>query len=183
MVDAGLCPVGGFVGGFLAITANDALLVLEEQIDAIDDKSLILYHLCNGWVNKYWKSRADLTACIAITLKQSVFIKGRRTPSKIEVFCAGEGFIADLYHLPLAPDRTGPFFRRRDKEWHPDQWIFDPTSYLDGVDEGDFGKASALDRWLYYFDKGYLETGYSQENASAKFTALLKKYKQTGLDR
>jgi len=46
------------------------------------------------------------------------------------------------------------------------------------VDEGNFGKASALERWLYYFDKGYLETGYHRNHARAEFAAELEKYKR-----
>jgi hypothetical protein len=155
---------------------QDAILVLEEQIGEIGNGLVYRYHLCGGWVNKYWKSRADLTACIAITLKQGVYIKPKRTPSSIEAFSEGEGFVADLYDLPYAFERDW-LFRRCYKEWHPDQWLYDPESYLDGVDEGDFGKASALDRWLYYYDKGYLETGYYRQNARAEFAAFLAKYK------
>jgi hypothetical protein len=52
---------------------------------------------------------------------------------------------------------------------------------LDGVDEEDnnFGITSALERWLYYFDKGYMETGYHRENARAEFAAELDKYQQS----
>jgi hypothetical protein len=156
---------------------EDALLVLEEQIDSIDDEPVVRYHVCSGWVNKYWKSRADLTACIAMTLKQHIYIKEWRTRLKIQAFCAGEGFMTDLYHLPFAFERDW-LFRPRYKKWHPDQWLYDPKSYLDGVDEEDnnFGITSALERWLYYFDKGYLETGYHRENARAEFAAKLDKY-------
>lgn len=155
---------------------QDALLVLEEQFDYLDDEPLVRYHLCTGWVHKYWKSRADLTACIAMTLKQYVYIKKRRTTSSIEAFCAGKGFMADLYDLPSAFDRDR-LFRRRFQISHPDCWIYDPTAFVDGVAEGNFGKASALERWLYYFDKGYMETGYHRNNAREEFATLLKKYK------
>jgi hypothetical protein len=98
---------------------EDALLVLEEQIDIIENEPVIRYHLCSNWDSKYWKARADLTACIAMTLKQHVYIKGRRMRSKIQTFCAGEGFITDLYDLPLAFERDR-LFRRLYQTWHPD---------------------------------------------------------------
>jgi hypothetical protein len=159
---------------------EDSLLVLEEQIGYIGGEPVIRYHLCSNWNSNYWKSRADLTACIAMTLKQHVYIKEWRTRSKIQAFCAGEGFMTDLYHLPFAFER-GWLFRRRYKKWHPDHWLYDPKSYLDGVDEEDnnFGITSALERWLYYFDKGYLETGYHRENARAEFAAKLDKYQSS----
>ncbi|WP_027156669.1 hypothetical protein [Methylobacter luteus] len=157
---------------------NDALLVLEEEIDYIGNEPVVRYHLCSGWVNKYWKSRADLTACIAITLNRSVHIHGWKKRPAIDVFCAGEGFIKDLYDLPWASGR-GWLFRRRDQSWHPEDWVYDPAAFLKGVDaeRDNFGITSALDRWLYYFDKGYMETGYYRENAHKKFTALHEKYK------
>jgi hypothetical protein len=77
---------------------EDALLVLEEQIGYISDEPVVRYHLCSGWVNKYWKSRADLTACVAMTLKQNVYIKEWRTQSKISGFCEGGGLILPYFH-------------------------------------------------------------------------------------
>jgi hypothetical protein len=158
---------------------EDALLILEEPVGYIDDKPVIRYHLCGNWNSKYWKSRADLAACIAMTLKQSVFMKGRLTPSKIGTFCAGKGFIEDLYNLPFTVEPDG-LFKRRLQYWHPDSWIYDPAAFLEGVGEGDFGKANALARWLYYFDQGYMETEYPRENARTEFAELLEKYEQAG---
>jgi hypothetical protein len=152
---------------------QDALLVLEEQFAFLGDEPVVRYHLCNGWVNKYWKCRADLTACIAMTLNQPVFIKERRTTANIQAFCDGEGFMDDLFALPLAFKRSG-FFQKHYQQWHPDQWIFDPESFLDGVDEGAFGKKSALKRWLNYYDQGYMETGYQRRNVRDEFALKLE---------
>lgn len=158
---------------------EDALLVLEEPVGYIDDMPVIRYHLCGNWTSKYWKSRADLTACIAMTLKQSIFMKGRLTPSKIETFCAGKGFIKDLYNLPFAVEPDG-LFQRRFENWHPDSWIYDPAAFVEGVEDDDCGKGKALARWLYYFDQGYMETRYQREDARTEFAALLEKYEQAG---
>lgn len=151
---------------------EDALLILEEQIDFINNESGARYHLCGGWVSKYWKCKPCLTACIAMTLKQNVYMRGWKTSSKIETFCQGKGFISDLYELPPAFEYDW-LFRRSIKDWHPDNWIYDPVAFLEGIDEGSFGKTSAIKEWLYYFDKGYMETGYTQENAREKFVAEL----------
>jgi len=158
---------------------GDSLLILEEPVGYIGDEPVIRYHLCSNWYSKYWKARADLTACIAMTLKQPVFMKERRTSSKIGTFCAGKEFINDLYNLPFAVESDG-LFKRRFQDWHPDCWIYDPTAFVEGVEDDDFGKANALARWLYYFDQGYMETGYQLENARTEFAALLEKYEQAG---
>ncbi|MFK5950093.1 MAG: hypothetical protein QM500_15120 [Methylococcales bacterium] len=153
-----------------------AVLVLEETFDYLGNEPIVRYHLCGDWVNKYWKSRADLTACIAITLKQVGFIKGFKTPARIDQFAEGHGFVSELYSLPYAFKRDW-LFRKRFEIWNPESWTEDPIAFLDGIDEGDFGKASALERWLYYFDKGLMDTGSYQDNASFEFIDELKKYK------
>lgn len=127
---------------------EDALLILEETIAENGNESVKRYHFCSNWFSKYWKSRACLTACIAMTVKHPIFLKGQKTPANIERFCAGEGFIADLDGLPFAFERNW-LFRKRFKVWHPDDW-------------------------LDYFDQGYMETGYHRENAKAEFAAALK---------
>lgn len=155
---------------------QDAVLVLEETFDYLGDEPVVRYHLCGNWINKYWKSRADLAACIAITLKQIGFIKGFQTPTRIDQFSEGNGFVSKLYSLPYAFKRDW-LFRKRFERWEPESWTEDPVAFLDGVDEGDFGKASALERWLYYFDKGVMDTGYHTESVKPEFETLLAKYK------
>lgn len=142
---------------------EDTLLVLEEYI-LNNDELVVRYHLCSGWISKFWKNRADLTACIAMTLKRNIPIKAWRTTAKLDVFFTGKGFISELYELPLA------------KNFQPESWISDPIAFLEGVDEGIFGKTAALNSWLDYFDQGYLETGNAQEHAHEKFIAELSKY-------
>jgi len=155
---------------------QDAVLVLEETFDYLGDEPVVRYHLCGDWVNKYWKSRADLAACIAITVKHIGFIKGFQTPTRIEQFSEGNGFVSKLYSLPYAFKRDW-LFRKRFEIWNPESWTEDPIAFLDGVDEGDFGKASALERWLSYFDKGLMDTGYHNANIRSEFVSLLAKYK------
>ena len=156
---------------------EDALLILEEHIDEIGDSDVMRYHLCGGWVTKYWKSRADLTACIAITGNQPIFLKGLIVSPQINSYCDGEGFIADLYNLPLAVKRDW-LFRKYYNPWHPDEWLYNPRDYLDGVDEDIFGKVSALNRWLYHYDKGNLQTITCRPSNRTAFAALLEEYKK-----
>ncbi len=138
---------------------EDALLILKEPIAEHGNDSVERYHLCSNWNSKYWKSRADLAACIAMTEKQPhVFLKGRKTPADITDFCVGKRFVMDLDELPYAYKRDW-LFRKRYQPWEPDQWLYEPDAYLEGIDEGDFGKAAALSNWLAHFERGNLETG------------------------
>lgn len=156
-------------------TAN-AVLVLEEDIGYIHDEPIYRYHVCGNWNIKYWKCKPDLTACIAMTLKQGIHMSGEKKSANIAAFSRGEGFMGDLYSLPLALERDG-LFKKKLPEWYPDDWIYKPDSFLEGIDEGKFGKASAIQRWLSHFDKDYLETGYPQKNARAEFALALEKYR------
>ncbi len=126
---------------------QDALLILAETFSENGNEAVERYHLCSNWYSKYWKSRADLAACIATTEKQSVFIKGIKTAANIDRLCEGERFMTDLNELPWAYGRDW-LFRKQFKPWYPDEWLYDPEAYLNGVDEGIFGKVSALSMWL-----------------------------------
>jgi hypothetical protein len=105
-------------------------------------------------------------------------MKGIKTPLNIEKFCAGEEFIADLANLLYAFKRDW-LLRKLNKPWYPDEWLFNPPDYLDGVDEGLFGKISALECWLYHFDKGSLQTRISRASDRSAFAAILQQYQQT----
>jgi len=153
---------------------QDAVLVIEETFSYLGNEPVVRYHLCGDWVNKYWKSRADLAACIAITVKQIGFIRGFKTSARVDQFAEGHGFVSELYSLPYAFKRDW-LFRKRFEIWNPETWTEDPVAFLNGVDEGDFGKSSALERWLSYFDKGVMDTGYNTESTQSEFKILLAK--------
>ena len=158
---------------------EDALLILKEPIAEHGNESIYRYHQCSNWYSKYWKSRADLAACIAMTEKQPhVFLKGRKTPADIADFCQGKRFVTDMDELPYAYKRDW-LFRKRYQPWEADQWLYDPDAYLEGIDEGDFGKAAALSNWLGHYERGNLETGFPKHRAKAEFIAALEKYKKT----
>jgi hypothetical protein len=156
---------------------EDVLLILKEPFAEHGNESVYRYHLCSHWYSKYWKSRADLAACIAMTEnQQGVFLRGKKTSGDMTDFCQGQRFIADLAELPYAYRRDW-LFRKRHQPWEPDQWLYDPDAYLDGVDEGDFGKAAALSNWLAHYERGYMQTGHPRKSARAEFMAALEKYR------
>ena len=82
-------PEGELDGILIAPEGNkgEALVLLSELIAWVGDKPIYRYHLCSGWVFDYWKSRAYLTALVAVCWKNGVYIRGNVS--------AGEGNRAD----------------------------------------------------------------------------------------
>ncbi|WP_031435057.1 hypothetical protein [Methylomarinum vadi] len=110
---------------------ENALLVIEEEIANLGDETIVRYYLCSGWSHKYYKCRADLAACIAMTLNQQGGIRSTWKQGPINTFCEGKGFISDLYSLPYACRRDWLLRKRYAKAgWHPEHWIYDPEASL-----------------------------------------------------
>lgn len=168
-------PDGGLDGILIAPTekAGDALIILSEVIGGVGEKPIYRYHLCNNWLFDYWKSRAYLTAFIAIACRHGVHIRGGSLPSK-EIKRMAEG---DM----LLVSENGVPDSRRGKLWYPEDMALKPDDYLAGVDpeQDRFGVLSALDLWLRLEEKGYMDTGlsmYPREKIRASFEQALEKY-------
>lgn len=164
----------------------DALLVIQEYFDGVGEERAIRYHLCNGWIHRASTARADLTACIAITLNHHVYMHSLKTTAPIELFCDGKGFIFDLMRLPIALERNKGY-KNIFESWHPDEWVFNPESFVEGVEEAGVTKesvrASAVARLLMYFKQGLMETGYSRKSPEPEFRAYLNDYKSGGVKK
>jgi len=153
---------------------EDALLLLSEDIGRIGDKAIVRNHLCSGWTHRYYKCRADLAACIAMTEKEHVSIRGSRFKSPINSFCKGESFITGLDELESFYERDR-LFRKCYQYWEPQDWVEDPEEFISDLVDGQWGKVSALKQWLNYHDKGYIETGYGDKDSYNLFSILLEK--------
>ncbi len=168
-------PEGGLDGILIAPAEKegDALIVLSEAIGCIGEKPIYRYHLCSNWLFDYWKSRAYLTAFIAIAWRQGVYIRGRFLPSKeIKRIAEGETLLISEGGYPIG--RSG-------KLWYPEDMALKPETFLSGVDPETekFGMRSALELWLMLEEKGYMETGlsmYQREAIRASFEGALAKY-------
>jgi len=149
-------PDGDLNGILIAPTEQhgDALLVLSEVIGSVGEKPIYRYHLCNNWVFDYWKSRAYITACIAIAWRQEVHIRGDYVPLKeIKQIAEGEALL----------NTEDGSVRRRGRLWYPEDMAIKPEAFLSGVDpeQNKFGLISALELWLSLEEKGYMDTGLS----------------------
>jgi hypothetical protein len=128
-------------------TACDAFLVIAEAVGQLGNKTIYRYHFCDAWVFSYWKCRAYLTACIAIAWKKGLYIHGKYVSAQ-----ALEG-VAEKTALPILETIQG-------ERWDPEYMAIDPDLFLDGLAEGDFGKAAALELWLELEAKGWMDYGF-----------------------
>ena len=146
----------------------EALLILQETIGAIGEKPIYRYHLCNGWLHGYWKSRAYLTACVALSWKRGVYVHGHEMPKQeIEKLSHGNtllGWEGD--------DPAGHGIR-----WYPEDMALRPEIYLQDIDPelDNFGIQSALRLWLDLNQEGLMDTGF-RDNPRHLFEQELAKY-------
>lgn len=146
---------------------EDALLILEETIGYIGEKPIYRHHICNGWVFKYWKCRAYLTSCVALSYKNKVWVKGNEVPiSEINRLKDGCEFIFDN-------DVHSDFLSN---SWYPEDMALLPDVYLNKIDpeKDKFGIHSALSLWLELYDEGLMNTGFDGDSPRALFSDALK---------
>lgn len=135
------------------LVISEEIKLTEEQSKVLGDKSLYRHHISGEWIFNYWKCRAYLTSCIAIASRNKLQVFGETVPAKlISNFEKGKSF------LPINTEfRT---IKRYGMRWQPEDLIYKPDFYIDGVDEGHFGKIGSLALWLELYEKGYMDTGY-----------------------
>jgi hypothetical protein len=163
-------PDGDLNGVLIAPVEHqgDAVIILSELIGSIGDKPIYRYHICNNWLFDYWKSRAYLTAFVAIAWKFKVYLYGRYLPLK-EIKLLAEG-----NSLPNADAEN--FFLRGDL-WYPESMAIEPEAFLFGVDPeiNNYGVKSALKLWLSLEEHGFMDTGlsmYSKTNIRDSFEQI-----------
>jgi hypothetical protein len=135
---------------------DQAFLILAEAVAAVGDVTIYRYHVCDTWIFGYWKSRAYLTACVAIAWKNDVFVVGRYADKRELSILAGRR------NLPRPVlDRLAS----RGQRWHAEDLALRPDLYLRGVgpEVGGFGVASALRLWIELDDEGWMDTGVSRK--------------------
>ncbi|MDY0037766.1 MAG: hypothetical protein RBS05_17785 [Zoogloea oleivorans] len=149
---------------------SDALLILSEVVGQLGDTAIRRYHLCQYPSFGYWKSRAYLTACIAIAWKNGIYVKGlRMSNSKVQRMFHGTSlpfwFVDGLWSAG-------------GKKWYPEDMALVPETYLEGIDpeQDKFGIKSALDLWLQLEAQGLMDTGLDKD-VRPLFVAALEKLK------
>ncbi len=150
-------PTGNTAGMVLAPreTRRDAesLIIFEEWVGAVGDKPIHRYHLVAGGPFGYWKSRAYLTAGVAIAWKRGVCVQGRKVPEQ-EIARLAQGAV-------LLGWQGAGIWSIHGKRWYPEDMALRPDAFLDGLDpeRDDFGIQSALQVWLALDRQGLMDTG------------------------
>ena len=131
----------------------EALLILEETIGRVGDKPIYRYHFCDEWMLRYWKSRAYLTACVAIAWRQNVFIHGGYADEELVRKLAGG--------LALPTWSNDGIWSFGVKRWDPEDMALRPEAFLAGLDSEleNFGLKAGLSLWLSLCDDGFMKTG------------------------
>lgn len=148
----------------------EAALILQETVGWVGDKAIYRYHFCDEWKLRYWKSRAYLTACVAVAWRRSVFIHGVYADGAV-VRELMEGYV-----LPMWSNEGIWSFGI--KRWDPEDMALRPEAFLDGLDPelDNFGLKAGLRLWLSLCDDGFMKTGldmYSVDDVRQSFNQAL----------
>lgn len=171
-------PDGDLHGVVLAPHEPDlnaqALLVLQETIDFVGEKPIYRYHLCNNWDFTYWKSRAYLTACVAIAWRNKVYVHGLYLPERVI------NKLAEGNELLCRQGEEAWHGVKGRKRWDPEDMALRPDAFLDGVDpeRDNFGIRAGLALWLD-LHQSYMDTGlemYDHETIRDLFQQELAKH-------
>jgi len=143
--------------------------VINERIGLCGEEPIYRYHLCSGWRHCYRKCRPEIAVCIAATLKRRIFMRGHWLKDSLADTARGLLLPNELDGLKFDKKK---FLSYGNTAWHPDFWVFNPDDFVDGIEEGDWGKEDALNWWLKYEADGLLATGYSRGSNSEGFLGL-----------
>lgn len=166
-------PDGDMRGVLIVPSENDwqayALIILQEAIGYVGEKSIYCFHLCNNWAFTYWKARAYLTACIAIAWKRKIHIHG---------ICKPKAFIDHLaYGETLLGWQGGGIWELGHKSLDPVDMTLKPDAFLNGVNQelDSYGLKSGLKLWLELEEQGLMDSGFGA-GARQAFEEELAKY-------
>ena len=150
---------GKMIGAELYLSTDNnwgenAVLVISEELDCLGSDEVHRYHICGGWTHVYGKARADLVACIAILLNHNVNPRISWVRGSVEKCATGNGFPSSLHKMKRdkrVTSKLSKFFRA-------EKWVTTPSDFEYLLAEGDYGKITAIYRWIKHYESGYLET-------------------------
>ena len=147
---------------------TDSIILLQELVGSVGEKAIYRYHLLNNWLFTYWKSRAYLTACVAIAWKKAVYITGTTLSNReLASLAYGETLFGWLGE---------GMWNVGNGKWYPEDMALNPKAFLKDIDpERDkFGTKSALELWLELEDQGLMDAGLGKPGIRKLFEEELR---------
>lgn len=129
----------------------DALILMREKIGELADTNIYRYYFCEQWIYGYWKCRADIAACVAQGWKRNQYITGRMLTQKV---------FNKIISLKFVPDSELEGTVIANQRFHAEDLTLNPTFFVQGLLEGQFGIENAIALWLDYQELGLLDSGF-----------------------
>lgn len=155
---------------------GDTLILLQESIGQIGDRTIFRYHLSPNWILSYWKCCADIACCIAQAQMRGVYLSGKYVEKDwLDRLACGDflpEYSFEMSDIDL-PSRGW---------WQTDEFVDIPEKFIKPLDKQDgYSVPSAIDRWLRYCEEGkiYIHSERVNKQACAAFRKEGQKY---GLD-
>lgn len=152
---------------------EDTLILLKESIGVVGERTIFRYHLCPGWVLSYWKCCADVACCIAQAQMRDVYMVGKYVEKGwLESFA--EGVL-----LPSFAFELDELYMPTKGRWQADEFVDIPEKFIAPLPKEDgYSVASAIDRWLGYFEAGdiYIHSATTNKNIGASFKRYADSY-------
>lgn len=149
---------------------HNALLLLQETVGHIGEKSYYRYYLCNNWAFTYWKARAYLTACVAHCWANNAYVHGLSVPS--------EYINSIAYGTSLLGWQGEGIWEIDGTRWYAEDMACLPDVFLNGVnrERDNYGIKSGLELWLKLEEAGHMYYGVEGGGGKQRFMEELQKY-------
>jgi hypothetical protein len=153
---------------------SNIAFILEEKIGSIGERYICRSHVCGDWDN-YWGSIAYLTACLAITRINGIYVRhGRRCrPKELQRYLVRDKFLLNSQNdlmSDLKPVRVK-------LPWYPEDMVDRPDVYLNEIDPelDNFAYKAGLNTWLELFDEGWMNVGPKHDSSRSNFESALRR--------
>lgn len=140
--------------------SRNSVILIEEILENETGIEFFRYYQCPFADFTYWKSRAYITACIAIATQKLGYVKGVRvTPELIEKYQQSDhlmGWFGEYCSLTI-----------EGKRWNPEKLVTNPKVYLKDInpERERFGILVGLSKWKELSEQGYMNLGFGDNPA------------------
>ncbi len=155
---------------------EDTLILLQESIGEIGERTIYRYHFCPGWVFSYWKCCADIACCISQAQKRHIYLSGYYVEKAwLQTFLEGgmlPGYLFEQSDIDLPSEGR----------WQTDEFADLPEKFIAPLSKSDgYSIPYAIDRWLDYFNKGeiFICSEPVNKEVGLAFSEVAERYEQS----